>query len=127
MSESRAPASALREAIAAIGSNLRDTARVRLALLAVELKIEASRRASWLAGAVLAAVLLHTALLLATFLVIAAWWDTHRFGAIAGLAAVYAALGGGVVLWLRADIGAAPPAFAGSRAELARDLSAAAP
>ena len=121
------PVSPLREAISAVAGSLRETARVRLALLAVEVRIETGRRAAWLAGAAAAAVLLHTALLLATFLVIAASWDTYRLGAIAGMAALYAACGIAGILWLRAAVIAAPEAFAGSRAELARDLGTAAP
>ena len=120
-------ASPLREAISAVAGSLRETARVRLALLAVELRIETDRRVAWLAGAVVAAVLLHTALLLATFLAIAAFWDTHRLGAIAGMAALYAACGAGAILWLRSAVRGAPQAFSGSRAELARDLGATSP
>jgi len=111
-------AGSLRALIAALGELL----RVRGALIGVELREEFERRRQLLVMAVLAAALLHMALLVLTALVAVAFWDTHRISALAAMAALYLACGAGILVRLRVAAAASPPPFAASLDELQRDL-----
>jgi uncharacterized membrane protein YqjE len=109
---------ALRGMVATLG----ETLRVRGALLAVELREEAERRKDLLMIAALAAVFLHMALLVLTAVVAAAFWDTHRLGALALMGALYLACGAVALIRLRVSAAASPAPFAASLGELHRDL-----
>ncbi len=115
---SRGIAGSLRALVAALGELL----RVRGALIGVELREEFERRRQLLVMAVLAAAFLHMALLVLTALVAVAFWDTHRMGALAGMAALYLAGGAALLVRLRVTVAASPPPFAASLDELQRDL-----
>lgn len=110
------------DALRAIGRTLGEVARVRGALFAVELREEIARRRSMLMLAALACVLLHMALLLASVLVLALFWDSHRIVAIATMTALYLGCGLAALLRLRAEAAASPAPFAASLAELDQDL-----
>lgn len=112
-------AGSLRALMAALGELL----RVRGALVGAELREEIERRKQWLVMAVLAAVLLHMALLVLTALAVVAFWDTHRISALAAMAALYLAFGAGLLVRLRVAVAASPPPFAASLGELHRDLA----
>ncbi|HEX3098563.1 MAG TPA: phage holin family protein [Usitatibacter sp.] len=114
----------LLDALRAIGATLEDTVRVRGALFALELREEVGRRRSRLVLAVAAGALLHTAFLLATALVAALFWDTHRVAAIASMAALYVAGGAALLFFLQAKAAASPEPFAETLRELGRDLAA---
>jgi len=93
----------------------------RLALAAVELR-EARRQL--VTSLVLLAVALGAALLaliFATLGVVAYFWDTHRYGAIATVTLVYA-IAAGVAVWrVRVLRDAAPPLLGATIDELRRD------
>ncbi len=112
----------LGDALRAIAATLGEFASVRGALFAVELREEAERRKQMLLLAALAFALLHTALLVLTFSVAAAFWDSHRLAALGAMAGIYLAFGAGALLRIRAMAGASPRPFAASLAELERDL-----
>jgi len=114
----------LLDALKAIGATLEDAVRVRGTLFALELREEVDRRRSHLVLAAAAGALLHTAFLLATALVAALFWDTHRVAAIASMAALYVAGGLAALLFLRAKAAASPEPFAETLRELGRDLAA---
>jgi uncharacterized membrane protein YqjE len=97
------------------------TFQTRLELVVVELAEEAERLKVVVLLGVAAVVLLHLSLLLATFLIIVFFWETHRFEAIVGCAFVYlgAALAFLFAAWRL--IKDKPPFFAASIAELEKD------
>jgi len=119
------PATAgLLDALRAIGATLEETLRIRGALFVLELREEVHRRGGRLVLAVAAGMVLYTAFLLLTGLVVALFWDTHRLASIAGMAALYLAVGLAIVLALRARAAAGPDAFGETLRELDRDLAA---
>ena len=111
------------DALRAMGGTLNELIRVRGELFALEWREEMLRRKRMLVLATLAAALLHTALLLFAFLVIAAMWDTHRLAAIAAVGGLYVAFGAATLARLRIESAPSPGPFAASLAELDRDLA----
>jgi uncharacterized membrane protein YqjE len=109
-------------ALRAFGATLCEAAGIRGSLLALELREEIERRKGMLLLAALAVAFLHIALLLATALVVIAFWETHRAGALGALAALYLAFGLAALAALRRRIAASPEPFAATRSELERDL-----
>ena len=114
----------LGDALRAIGGTLADMIRVRGALVSVEIAEEIERRKQQLMLGALAALFLHTAFLVATFVVAALFWDTHRFIALGALTLVYLALGAGAIALMARRARAAPAPFAATRRELEQDLAA---
>ena len=110
-------------ALRALAGTLHEAVRVRGALLRVELREEIERRKHMLLLAALAFALLHMAFLLLNVLVVAAFWDTHRIGAIGALLAFHLAFGLAVLARLRATAAASPAPFAATLGELGRDLA----
>ena len=115
--------SGLLDALRAVGATLNEIVHVRGALFAVELREEVQRRKQMLVLAVLGVALLHMAFLLLTLLVAVVFWDTHRVGAIAALAALYLGCGVAAFQRLRAEAAASPGPFAATLGELDRDLA----
>ena len=113
----------LGQALRALGATLHEAVRVRGALLRVELGEEIERRKRTLFLAALAFAALHTAFLLLNALVVAAFWDTHRLGALGVLLAVDLACGIALLARLRATVAASPAPFAASFAEFDRDFA----
>jgi uncharacterized membrane protein YqjE len=114
----------LGDALRAIGGTLADMACVRGALASVELAEEIERRKGQLVLGALGAVFVHSALLVATFLVAAIFWDTYRLIALASLALVYFAGGIGAFALMSRRARTAPEPFAATRRELEQDLAA---
>ena len=112
----------LLDSIRALGRTAAEALHIRGELFAVELREELARRRVHLLLAAVAFGFLHTALLLATLLVAAAFWDTHRLAALGGMTLLYLACGLGAVLRLRQLIAEGPGPFAASLAELDQDL-----
>lgn len=110
-------------ALRALAATLHDAVLVRGALLRVELREELERRKHMLLLAAVAFALLHMAFLLLSVLVVAAWWDTHRIGAIGALLAFHLAVGLAVFARLRALVAASPAPLAATLGELNRDLA----
>ncbi len=119
-----APAHAgLLESLHAIGATLGEIACVRGTLFGIELRDELQRRKREFTLAAVAAVLLHMALVLATVLVAAIFWDTHRMSALGVMAALYLGAGAIVLLRMRAGAAVSPAPFAATLGELERDLA----
>lgn len=113
----------LLDALRAIGATLNEIVRIRGALFAVELREEVERRKHMVVLTALGAAFLHMALVLFTFLVIAVFWDTHRIGAVSGLAALYFGCGVAAFARLRVAVAASPVPFEASLRELDEDLA----
>ena len=118
----RASEPGLLDAVRGASATLVEIAGVRAALFGVELREELDRRKRSLALAACASVLLHTVLLLITFLVAAIFWDTYRVAAIGVMAGAYLSAAGLILLVLRVESSTRSPAFAASLAELQHDL-----
>ncbi len=116
-------AGGLGQALRALAATLHEAFRVRGALLRVELGEEIERRKRTLIMAALAFASLHTAFLLLNALVVVAFWDTHRLGALGTLAGLDLACGIAFLARLRAAAAASPAPFAASFAELERDFA----
>jgi uncharacterized membrane protein YqjE len=96
-------------------------ARTRLELASVELALERARFTSIVAYAVAGAVLATLAVATLTLFVVAYFWDTHRYEAIAALVVVYGALAAFAFLRASAIVSRQPTPFAASLAELEKD------
>ena len=96
-------------------------ARTRLELASVELALERARFTSIVAYAVAGSVLATLAVAALTLLVVAYYWDTHRYEAIAALVAVYGALAAFAFLRVSSIVSRQPTPFAASIAELEKD------
>jgi uncharacterized membrane protein YqjE len=96
-------------------------ARARLELASVELALERARFTTILALAVAGAVLATLALAAATLLVVAYYWDSHRYEAIVALVVVYGGLAAFALLRAGAIARRHPTPFAASIAELEKD------
>ncbi len=93
-------------------------------LAAIELTEARERAARWLVLALVAGVLLLSALLVGSLWIVSIFWDSHRSEAIAVVAVVYALAGGGLLWWLLARLRAAPPLLQSTLGELKRDVDA---
>jgi uncharacterized membrane protein YqjE len=114
-------------ALRAFATTLAESFRLRGALFALEAREELKLRQRVLALAVLAAVLFHLALLLATALTAAIFWDTHRHLALGAMAALYLAAGAAVLAKMRGLVNRAPLPFSATLGELERDLASSDP
>lgn len=95
----------------------------RLELAAVEMEEESLRFLSYLALAMLALLCIAIGVVLAAFLVIVLFWDTHRIAAIAIAAGGFAALGLLVGLGVRSSFRHKPKLLSFTLAELNKDLA----
>ena len=96
-------------------------ARTRLELAGVEWAEERQRLASVVALAVAGAVLATLAIAALTLFVVAYYWDTHRYAAIAAVVVVYGALAAFAFLRAAAIVRRQPTPFAATIAELEKD------
>jgi len=109
-------------ALRAFGATLCEAAGIRGSLFVIELHEEIERRKAMLILVALCAACLHMALVLATALVVIAFWETNRAGAVGGLVILYLGLGLAALWGLRHRIATSPAPFAATRGELERDL-----
>jgi uncharacterized membrane protein YqjE len=93
-------------------------------LAAVELAEARQRAMRWLALALTAAVLLLAALTAASLLVLAVFWDSYRWQAIALLFGLYGLAGAAAAAWCVAEARAAPRLFDATLEALKRDCDA---
>jgi uncharacterized membrane protein YqjE len=107
-----------------MGATVAALVETRLELAVLELREEGERRKALLVLAAVAGIFLTLALLLLAFLVVVAFWETHRMAAIVGVTTIYAAVGFGALMRLRAAQACAPPPFEATLAELRKDLEA---
>ena len=91
-------------------------------LLGVELQQEKERVAELAVLGSIALVMFGMVMLLVTFLIIAAFWDSYRLQVIAGLALLYAILGLAAALGIRRKLDSHPNPFAATAAEIEKDI-----
>jgi uncharacterized membrane protein YqjE len=97
-------------------------AGTRLELAAVEFQEDARRLLGHLAWTLLAAFLAAGALLLAALFVIAIFWDSYRLQAVGGMAVLFGALAGIILMKVRASMNAQAPLLSATLAELRNDI-----
>ena len=107
----------------ALGSTLLAHVGARVDLISLELQEQAERGKQLLLLALVAAVFLHAGLLLLAFLVVVAFWDTHRVEAIVAVTVGYSAVGAWAVWRIRALLADSPPPFAATRQEFENDIA----
>jgi len=105
-----------------IGATLVAMAGTRLELAAVEFQEDARRLLGHLAWTLLAVFLAAGALLLAALFVIAIFWDTYRLQAVGGMAVLFGALAGIILVKVRASMNAQAPLLSATLAELRNDI-----
>lgn len=105
-----------------IGATLVAMAGTRLELAAVEFQEDARRLLGHLAWTLLAVFLAAGAFLLAALFVIAIFWDTYRLQAVGGMAILFGALAGIILMKVRASMNAQAPLLSATLAELRNDI-----
>lgn len=106
----------------ALGATLLALVCARGELIAIELQEEKERAAQKLVLVVLAALFVAMGLLLAAFLVVVLFWETHRMLAAGGVTVLYLGIGGWALARLREMNRNSPPPFAATMSEFANDL-----
>jgi len=114
---------ALATALGAIAASLRELASARVALFALELRDEARRSAEIVALGAAAGAFLHLSLLLLALFVLVAAWDTHRLLAAGGMAILYGACAVAAFLRMRIRAAAMIGAFPATREEFRQDFA----
>ena len=120
----KAPAGGILHSLRSVGPALIALAHTRVELFGIELAEERGRAASLAFNGALALLFAGLALLMANLLVLAICWETHRYHAIVGLMAVYAAGALYLVMRIKGALAARPPMFEATLAELKADLEA---
>jgi uncharacterized membrane protein YqjE len=105
-----------------IAATLVAMASTRLELAAVEFQEDARRLLGHLAWTLLAVFLAAGALLLAALFVIAIFWDTYRLQAVGGMAVLFGAVAGIIVMKVRSSMNAEAPLLSATLAELRNDI-----
>lgn len=106
----------------ALGATLLALVCARGELIAIEVQEEKERAAQKLVLVVLAALFVAMGLLLAAFLVVVLFWETHRMLAAGGVTVLYLGIGGWALARLREMNRNSPPPFAATMSEFANDL-----
>jgi len=95
----------------------------RLELAAVEFQEDARRLLGYLAWTLLAVFLAAGACLLVALFVIVLFWEDYRLQAIAGMAILFAAGAGLILMKVKAGLDKQPVMFAGTLTELRNDVA----
>lgn len=111
----------LRPALLRLAAGGLALARTRLELASVEWAEERRRLASVVAFAAAGAVLATLALAALSLLVVAYYWETHRYAAIAGVTIAYGALAAIAFARAAAIVRRQPTPFAATLAEIEKD------
>jgi uncharacterized membrane protein YqjE len=107
-----------------IGPALIGLLRTRLELLGIELADEKERAARMAMLGALALLFAGLALLMVNVLVLAWFWDSHRYLAIIGLVVAYGGMALLCVMRLQTAVASRPPMFEATLAELKADVEA---
>jgi uncharacterized membrane protein YqjE len=119
-----APTRGLLQSLRNIGPSLIGLLRTRLELFGIELAEEKERAAHLAVLAALVFLCAGLALLLVNVLVLAWFWDSHRYVAIVGLVVVYGGSALVGITRLQSALAARPPMFEATLAELKSDIEA---
>lgn len=112
---------AITDSIARLASTIITSIHTRLELISVELEEELARFSTYLLWSLVALACAGIAVLLLILLVVAVFWDTHRFLVLGLLIGLFASTAVGLAYWLRNAIRQKPRLLAHSLAELRRD------
>lgn len=115
---------AITDSLARLAGTLLATLHTRLELISVEIEEELACFSSYLLWSIVALGCAAIAVLLSILLIVALFWDSHRFLVLASLIVIFAGSAVGLALWLRAAIRAKPRLLASSLDELRRDSNA---
>jgi uncharacterized membrane protein YqjE len=119
-----APATAPGGSIRGAGDALLGLISTRVELLGIEIREEAVHLQRLLVLGIVAAFVLGAALVMAGLLVAAMFWETHRLLALGVVAALYAIVGGALLMQLRSAAFTRPGPFQATVSELQADLRA---
>ncbi|MBL0141596.1 MAG: phage holin family protein [Betaproteobacteria bacterium] len=119
---SEAQGAGLIESLRALGATALALVRVRIDLIAVELKEHSLLHKQMLLLAVVAAFFLAAGFLFLAFFFVVLFWDTHRLAAIGGVTLAYVGIGAWAALRLQDLMNNSPPPFSATLAEFKRDL-----
>jgi uncharacterized membrane protein YqjE len=111
-----------RRSLRALGAHVLALARIRLELVAVELKEESQRQKELVRLAALCVLFLGVGLVMLGALVVVVFWDSYRVAALSVVTAAYLGIGGWAFLRLQDRLRNAPPPLSGTVAELQQDL-----
>jgi uncharacterized membrane protein YqjE len=112
----------LPSSLRALGATLLVLVGARAELIAIELQEETERARQKFVLVALAALFLAMGLLLAAFLVVVLFWETHRVLAAGGVTLLYLGIGGWALVRLQEMRRNSPPPFAATLSEFANDL-----
>jgi uncharacterized membrane protein YqjE len=116
------PGTGLPGSLHALGATLLALVCARVKLIAIELQEEKARAGQKLVLVVLTALFLAMGMLLAAFLVVVLFWDTHRMLAAGGVTLLYLGIGSWALVRLREMNHNSPPPFSATMSEFADDL-----
>ena len=122
MTPPKSPGTGLPGSLRMLGATLLALVGARAELIAIELQEESERARQKLVLVVLAALFLAMGLLLAAFLVVVMYWETHRVLAAGGVTLLYLGIGGWALVRIRKMSRNCPPPFAVTIGEFANDL-----
>lgn len=115
--------SGLSDSLPALGADLLALVCARGELIAIELQEERARIRQKLVLGMLAGMFFALGMLLAAFLVVVVFWDTHRALATGGAALLYLCIGAGAFLRLREIDHRIPSPFSATLNEFSNDLN----
>lgn len=104
-----------------LGKTAIEIFHTRLQLVSVDIQEEKARLVELMVYAVVGVFCASFALLLLTFFVVVAFWDTYRLAALAALTLLYLAIGVAAGISFRNKLRAHPVLFASTLAELKKD------
>ncbi len=113
---------AIGAAVGRIATTLVAMVQTRLELASVEMEEQSQRWLGYLLMSMLALFLAAIAIVMCALFVIILFWDTHRIGAVLGLAAVFALSALAVGLKVRSGMKAQPALLSATIGELRKDL-----
>ena len=111
----------LLESLAALAATLVAIAHTRLDLLSADLEEDRERVLSLLVLTLSTLFCLGVGVVLATILIVVAFWDTHRVLALSGLAGFFLAVGMAAWMFAMHKARTKPRLFAASLSELLKD------
>ena len=106
-----------------IAANVVAMIGTRLELAAVEFQEDARRLLGYLAWTLLAVFLAGGAFMLVALFVIVLFWDDYRLQAIGGMAALFAAVAGLIVMKVKSGLNKQATPFSTTLAELRNDVA----
>jgi uncharacterized membrane protein YqjE len=106
----------------ALGASVLALLGARVELAAVELKEAAEQRKRLVVLAFVAAIFFNAGLMLAAFLVVVVFWETHRLPAIAGVTALYGAIAAWALSRFLGILREIPPPFGATLEEFRKDV-----